>query len=64
LCPSEYGEKAFAAVCEFLKDAPKYIPSVSATAVSCPDVDPKAVKKFVEGELKVHFREREYQDVG
>ncbi len=64
LCPSKFGEKAFAAACEFIREAKKYIPEVSATAVTCPEVDIAACKKLVEKELGVKFRPRPYQDLG
>jgi len=64
LCRSEYGgEAAYTAVKEFLRDAPKYIPSVTASAVALPGLDVEAVRKVAE-ELKVEFREREYNDLG
>lgn len=64
LCPSKYGDKAFAAACDFIREAKKYIPSVTATVVSCPGVNISAAEKFVTRELGVAFRVRQYQEVG
>jgi len=64
LCPSKYKGKAFSAVCDFIREAKRVLPVVTATAVACPGIDIRKVKKFVEEELKVNFRLREYQEVG
>ncbi len=64
LCPSKFGEKAFAAACEFIKEAKKYIPEVTATAVTCPEIDINACKLLTERELGVKFRPRQYQNLG
>lgn len=64
LCPSKYGDKPFAAVCDFIREAKKHISSVTATVVSCPGVNISAAEKFVMKELGVTFRVRQYQEVG
>lgn len=63
LCPSPYGEAGYRAVVDFLRNAPRYIPEVVATAVTYPGVD-MAACEAVARELGVTFRAREYQDVG
>lgn len=63
-CVSKYGRKAYRAVKEFIKEAKKYIPEVTATVVALPDLDIEACRKVVEEELGVRFRVREYNVVG
>lgn len=63
ICQSEYGEQGYTALKEFLGDAKKHIPSVTATAVALPGIDIKACRKVAE-ELQVEFRERVYNEVG
>lgn len=63
LCRTPFKHEGFKGVCEFLKDATAYIPEVVATAVTVPGVDMVAVKKLA-ASLGVHFREREYAEVG
>src|SRR6266540_3354629 len=63
LCNTPFGTAAFHGVCKFLKDAPCFIPEVTATAVTVPGVDIEAVRRLAES-LGVKFREREYAEVG
>lgn len=63
ICPSHFGRRAFNAVCEFIKEAKKYIPEVIATAVNLPQISPEEVKKLAES-LGASFRLREYNDIG
>lgn len=63
LCPSEFGEQAFNAVVDFLKEAKKYIPEVTATVVSVPNLDIEACRKIAD-KLNVKFRVREYNSIG
>ncbi len=63
LCPSGFGERAFSAVIDFLKEAKKYIPEVTATVVSLPNLDIEACRKIAD-ELNVQFRVREYNSIG
>ncbi|BCR05137.1 radical SAM protein [Desulfuromonas versatilis] len=62
-CRSRFGERGFQGVKEFLADAPRHIPSVTATAVTLPGIDIAACRRVAE-ELGVAFREREYNEVG
>lgn len=80
LCPSKYGEAAYPAVKEFIREAKKYISDVQATVVGVeeikqarsavegvmrtPTIDREACRKIVEEELGVRFRWREYNNVG
>jgi TatD DNase family protein len=63
LCNTPYGEQGFNGVCEFLREAKKYIPQVVASAVTVPGLDIDAVKN-VALSLGVEFRAREYAEVG
>lgn len=63
LCNTPYGADGYAAVCQFIAEATKHIPTVTASAVTVPGVDIEAcrVKAL---KLGAHFRVREYEDVG
>jgi len=63
LCQTPFKDDGFKAVCDFLRAAPSFIPTVIATAVTLPEVDIEAVKSLA-AELGVSFREREYAEVG
>ena len=62
-CQSEFGEAGYAAILDFLKEAKKQIPSVTATAVTLPGLDIEACRAIAE-EIGVYFRAREYNDLG
>ena len=64
ICPNRYGASSFAALLDFLREAPKYVPSVTATAVALPDIDPEAVRRLAESIPGVSFRLRPYDDLG
>ena len=63
LCNTPFGRDGFQGVCGFLRDAPRYIPDVTASAVTVPGLDVEAVRRLAES-LGVKFREREYAEVG
>jgi len=63
LCNTPFGEAGYQAVCAFLQEAPRYIPDVTATAVTIPVVDIDACRRVAE-QLGVTFRVREYAEVG
>ncbi|MFZ3207360.1 MAG: TatD family hydrolase [Geobacteraceae bacterium] len=63
LCNTPFGEKGFAGICEFLREAPRHIPLVTATAVTVERVEIEAVRRLA-ASLGVEFREREYAEVG
>jgi TatD DNase family protein len=59
----KFGIAAYDAVKEFIREAVKYIPDVTATVVALPGVDVEACRKIAE-ELGAKFRLREYNVVG
>ncbi len=59
----KFGIGTYDAVKEFIAEAKKYIPDVTATVVSLPEVDLDACRKIAE-ELGAKFRVREYNVVG
>lgn len=63
LCNTPFGEAGYAGLCDFLREAPRYIPEVTATAVTVPGVDIEACRRVAEA-LGVNFRVREYAEVG
>jgi TatD DNase family protein len=63
ICRSEFGKQGYAALKEFLVEAKKHIPSVTATAVTLPSIDIDACRQVAE-DLQVEFRERLYNEVG
>ncbi|HEY5675064.1 MAG TPA: TatD family hydrolase [Malonomonas sp.] len=63
LCQSSYGTDSYQAVKDFLQQAVRYIPEVTATAVTYPGIDIAACEQ-VARELGVEFRAREYNEVG
>ncbi len=62
-CRSRFGDAGYRAVCDFLRAAPRYIPEVTASAVTLPGIDIAACRRLA-AELGVEFREREYNEVG
>jgi TatD DNase family protein len=63
ICQSACGEAGYAAILEFLREAPRHIPSVTATAVTVPGVDIDACRRLA-AQLGVEFRERIFNEVG
>ncbi len=59
----KFGVNSYEAVREFISEAKKYIPDVTATAVSLPEVDLDACRRIAE-HLGAKFRIREYNVVG
>ena len=64
ICPNRYGAASFPALLDFLREAPRHIPSVVATAVALPDLDHDAVRRLAESIEGVTFRLRPYAEVG
>ncbi len=64
ICPNRYGEASFPALLDFLRQAPAFVPSVTATAVALPGLDHDAVRRLAESIEGVSFRLRDYNDVG
>ncbi|HBG06872.1 MAG: radical SAM protein [Geobacteraceae bacterium GWC2_58_44] len=63
LCNTPFGPSGFQAVCEFLREAVRHIPEVTASAVALPGLDVEKVRELAQS-LGVGFREREYAEVG
>ncbi len=63
LCNTPFGADGFQGVCDFLREAKKHIPRVTASAVTVPGLDVAEVKRLAQS-LGVDFREREYAEVG
>ncbi|ACM21638.1 magnesium-dependent deoxyribonuclease, TatD family, and radical SAM domain iron-sulfur oxidoreductase [Geotalea daltonii FRC-32] len=63
LCHTPFGEAGFNGVCDFLREALKYIPQVVASAVTVPGLDIGQVRELAHS-LGVEFREREFAEVG
>lgn len=64
ICQSEFGEKGYQAVKDFLREAKNHIPSVTASVVTLPGIDVEACRKIAEDELGVRFLVRRYNEVG
>jgi len=64
ICPNRYGAASFAALLDFLREAPKHVPEVSATAVALPGLDAEAVRRLAESIPGVSFRLRPCDDLG
>ncbi|NIO15701.1 MAG: YchF/TatD family DNA exonuclease [Deltaproteobacteria bacterium] len=64
LCPNPFGERSFNELLLFIEEAKKAIPEIIATVVAIPGLDIERCRKLAEGELKVTFRVREYNEVG
>jgi TatD DNase family protein len=60
LCPSRHGERAYAAVHDFIRRLRAQTAAVTATAVALPGLDVEACRRVAEG-LRVRFRVRRYK---
>jgi TatD DNase family protein len=63
LTQPKFGTETYDAVKDFIREAKKHIPDVTATVVSAPGVDVEACRKIAE-DLGAKFRVREYNVVG
>jgi TatD family-associated radical SAM protein len=61
LCHSVYGQAAYPAVIEFIKEAKKDIPEVEASVIDLPGVDQEATRRIAE-QLGVRWRLRPYYE--
>lgn len=61
LCPSRYGQNAYAAVQDFIRRLRAQTPAVVASAVAIPGLDLDACRRVAEEELGVRFRARRYK---
>ncbi|HEY7528671.1 MAG TPA: TatD family hydrolase [Candidatus Deferrimicrobiaceae bacterium] len=64
ICPNRYGAASFPAILDFLREAPRHVPSVTATAVALPGLDADAVRRLAESIEGVAFRLRPFAEVG
>ncbi|MGE5188593.1 MAG: TatD family hydrolase [Gemmatimonadota bacterium] len=64
ICPNRYGAASFPALLDFLRRAPRHVPSVVATAVALPELDHDAVRRLAESIPGVSFRLRSFDEVG
>lgn len=63
ICPTKFGDRAYGAVLNFVREAKKRIPDVQVTVVALPGLDIEACRKKAD-ELGVPLRVREYMNVG
>ncbi|MBN1283432.1 MAG: YchF/TatD family DNA exonuclease [Proteobacteria bacterium] len=63
ICPSRFGEKAYAAMLDFVLEAKRCIPEVVVTVVALPGLDIEACRKKA-NDIGVLLRVREYMSVG
>ena len=63
LCPSHFGERAYDAVLQFVRDAVAALPDVTVTAIDYPGVDIAACEQLAVS-LGAKFRLRRYNVVG
>lgn len=63
ICPSAYGEKAFAEVVNFAQECRKHIPEVVVTAVGLPNFPLEEMARFAAG-LGLELRMRDYMCLG
>jgi TatD family-associated radical SAM protein len=61
ICPSRYGERAYAAVCDFIRRLRAQTPAVVATAVALPGLDVAACRRAAVADLGVSFRARRFK---
>lgn len=64
ICRPDDGEAAYQAVKDFIRDARRHVPSVTASVVALPNLDVEACRRIAEQELGVSFRVRPYNEVG
>ncbi|HEY5996776.1 MAG TPA: TatD family hydrolase, partial [Candidatus Deferrimicrobiaceae bacterium] len=64
ICPNRHGTASFPALLDFLREAPKHIPSVTATAVALPGLDTDAIARLAASIPGIVFRLRPYDEVG
>jgi len=63
ICKPVFGERAYPALTQFIKDAKQVIPNVLVSIVELPDVDTVKCRKIAE-ELGADFRVRKYNVLG
>lgn len=63
LCNTPFGADGFQGVCDFLREATRYVPQVTASVVTVPGLDLEKARELALS-LGVSFREREHEEVG
>ncbi len=63
LCNTPFGAAGFQGVCDFLREATRFVPQVTASAVSLPGLDLDRIRSLALS-LGVEFKLREYAEVG
>ena len=64
ICRPEAGTAAYDAVKRFIREARRFVPSVTASAVALPGLDLEACRRVAEGALGASFRIRPFNEVG
>ncbi len=64
VCRPEAGTAAYDAVKEFIREARRFVPSVTASVVALPGLDIEACLRLAEGELGARLRVRPHNEVG
>jgi TatD DNase family protein len=64
VCRPDAGRAAYDAVREFIREARRFVPSVTASVVALPGVDLEACRRIAEEELGAAFRVRPLNEVG
>ncbi|BDG08031.1 TatD family nuclease-associated radical SAM protein [Anaeromyxobacter paludicola] len=63
LCPNAFGERAFGAACDFIREAARAFPDVAASCVGVPGLSREACEALVHS-LGARFRWRPYDRLG
>jgi TatD DNase family protein len=63
-CRPDAGPAAYAAVREFIREARRFVPDVTASVVALPGLDVEACRRVAEQELGARFRVRPYNEIG
>jgi TatD DNase family protein len=63
LCNTPFGEAGFSGVCDFIREATHYIPTVIASAVALPGIDASRVRALALS-LGARFRDRPFVEAG
>jgi TatD DNase family protein len=64
ICRPEAGRSAYDAVKAFIRDARKFVPTVTASVVALPGLNVEACRRIAEEELGASFRVRPQNEVG
>jgi TatD DNase family protein len=64
ICRPDAGAAAYDVIKRFIREASRYVPSVTASVVAVPGLDLDACQRVAEGELGAAFRVRPFNEVG